>query len=107
MGLRGDDSIDASPPFKTPPHTGKPSVWRFFFALWCPVVSIKSHRNRTDHFFFHNAKFRLGLPVVVPDEFAVGAEDHLHILMPQLAGHVRWIGAGRQQGLGIGVTDLV
>ena len=43
-----------------------------------------------------SAQGRFRLLVVVPDELAVGAENHLHILVPQLAGHVPGIGAGRQ-----------
>lgn len=34
----GDDSVDASPP-KTPPHSGFPRLWRFFFAFRGAVVS--------------------------------------------------------------------
>lgn len=41
-------SVDASPPHKTPPHTGNPSLWRFFFVPRCRVVSRNSHRFRTE-----------------------------------------------------------
>ena len=40
----------------------------------------------------------LGLLEVFPDELAIGAEDHLHVLVPQLAGHVPRIGACSQHG---------
>ena len=47
--VAGFPGVNHPPPHKTPPHTGNPSLWRFFFVSRCRVVSLNSHRFRTDH----------------------------------------------------------
>jgi hypothetical protein len=50
---------------------------------------------------------RLRLLEVFPDELAIGAKHHLHILMPQLLGDIPRVVSGGQQGRCIGVADLI
>ena len=54
----------------------------------------KSHRSGVSH----NAQFRPGLLVVLPDEPPVGAKNHFHILVSELGGDIPWVLSGGQKG---------
>ena len=65
-------------------------MWRYFLPIRLSVIvqkiTRKSHRNHTG--LLNGFQACLGLLEVLPDEFAIGAKYHLHILMPELLSDI-------------------
>lgn len=78
-----------------------------FGVLRCPEIRTDFAPKSHGSFASHNAQFRLGLLVVIPDELPVSPKDHLHVLVAKLVGNIPGVVAVRQEGGGVGVPYLV